>query len=131
MIKNVMMPNIPSSEIINKYSAINSNKYSRFLFSVLIEIKERIEEIVKNKATNEVNSSIELFSDLLVMCKEVIINKQKPNRFADVPNICCEVLLAIFFSTFYFWVFINVFRGSEKLQSSAVCEKTAVNYFQI
>jgi hypothetical protein len=29
------------------------------------------------------------------MCKQVITKRQKPNKLADVLNMCCEVLFAI------------------------------------
>jgi len=76
------------------------------LSSVLIEIKENTDEIVRNNATIEVNSSIKLPSDLFAMCKEVITNKQNPKRFAEVPKMCCEVLFAIIFLDWLILVFI-------------------------
>jgi hypothetical protein len=64
---------------------------------VRIEINENTEETVRNNATMEVSSSTRLFSDLLVKCNEVIIIRQKPKRFAEVPNIWIEVLVAILY----------------------------------
>ena len=62
---------------------------------VRIEINENKHEKVRNKATTEVNSSIILEAALLVTCNDVITNKQKPKRLANVGKMCCEVLLAI------------------------------------
>ena len=60
-----------------------------------MEIKENAVEIVSNNAITEVNSSNKVLSALFVICKDVITIKQKPNKFEDVFNICCEVLFAI------------------------------------
>ncbi len=60
-----------------------------------MEIKEKIDEIVNINAIIDVNSSMRVFSVLFVICKEVMINRQKPNKLEDVPRICCEVLFAI------------------------------------
>ena len=59
-----------------------------------MEINDNTDENTRQSATIEVNSSIRLFSDLFVRCKDVIMNKQKPNRFAEVFNMCCDVLFA-------------------------------------
>ncbi|MEZ7498090.1 hypothetical protein QO200_04995 [Flavobacterium sp. Arc3] len=50
--------------------------------------------MVNNKAIIEVNSSIKLFFAVSVMCSDVITNKQKPSRLADVFSICWDVLFA-------------------------------------
>jgi len=60
-----------------------------------METNEKEHEMVSSNATNEVNSSIRFVSVLLAICSEVMTKRQNPNRFADVPNICGEVLLAI------------------------------------
>jgi hypothetical protein len=96
-----MIENIPIKETRNKYSAARSYLNSLFVFSVRIEINDKTDEMVKIRATIDVNSSINEFSDLLVKCKEVIMNKQKPSRLAAVPKMCCDVLFAIFY------VFLN------------------------
>jgi len=54
-----------------------------------------MQDIVSNTATIEVNSSMICVSVLLAMCKDVMINRQNPNRLAEVLSICGEVLLAI------------------------------------
>ena len=54
-----------------------------------------MQEKVSNNAITEVNSSSILVSALLVIWKDVITKRQKPNRFAEVLNICCEVVFAI------------------------------------
>jgi len=90
-----MIIKIPNREIKNKISAIFSNKISFFIFSVLIDIKEKIHETVRNKAITEDNWSKDLFSVLLVKCNEVIIKRQNPSKLAAVFNICCDVLFAI------------------------------------
>ena len=64
------------------------------MFFALIDINDNTDEKTKHNATIEVNSSIKLFSDLFVRCKDVIMNKQKPSKFAEVFNMCCEVLFA-------------------------------------
>ena len=46
-------------------------------------------------AITDVSSSIICVSVRLAMRKDVITNKQNPRRFAEVFNICCDVLLAI------------------------------------
>lgn len=60
-------------------------------------MNDNTEEVVNINATIEVNSSINEFSALSVICNEVIINKQKPSKLAAVPKICCDVLFAIFY----------------------------------
>jgi hypothetical protein len=49
----------------------------------MVNAKATIGELI-DKAVFEVS----------VMCSEVITNRQKPSRLADVRNICWEVLLA-------------------------------------
>lgn len=61
-----------------------------------MDTNENMQENVSSIAIIEVNSSMILVSLLLVMFKEVITKRQKPKRFADVFNICCEVLFAIY-----------------------------------
>ena len=53
-----------------------------------MDINENRQDIVSNKAINEVNSSIMLASEMLEICREVITKRQKPKRFAAVPKIC-------------------------------------------
>lgn len=60
-----------------------------------MEMNERMQENVSRIAIMEVISSIKLVSDLSLICKDVITNKQNPKRFAAVFNICCDVLFAI------------------------------------
>jgi hypothetical protein len=55
---NKIIIRIPTSEIINKYSAITSNRFSLFISDDLIEIKEKIQDNVNINAITEVNSSI-------------------------------------------------------------------------
>lgn len=62
---------------------------------VLIEKNDKIHEHVSNIAITEVNSSITCVSILFEMCKEVITKRQNPKRFAEVFNICGEVVFAI------------------------------------
>lgn len=91
-----MITKIPINEAIKKLSASFSNRTSFNSFSVLIDTKERVEEIVRNNAIIDVNSSIKEFVDRSVRCSEVMIKRQKPKRLAEVESICCDVLLAIF-----------------------------------
>jgi hypothetical protein len=76
-----------------------SSRNSFLGFVVLIEANENIQEKVRNNAITEVNSSILVVSAVSVMCKEVITKRQKPKRFAEVFNICCEVVLGILISS--------------------------------
>jgi hypothetical protein len=93
---NAIITKIPIKEAIKKLSASFSKRTSLTSFSVLIEIKERVEEIVSNNAITDVNSSIKEFVDRSVRCSEVMMKRQKPKRLAEVESICCDVLLAIF-----------------------------------
>ena len=45
----------------------------------------------------EVNSSMSVFSVLVVKCREMIINRQNPSKLAAVAKMCCDVLLAILY----------------------------------
>jgi hypothetical protein len=66
-----------------------------FLFSkfcVRIEKKTKVTKWLMLRQ-RWVNSSIRL-SLRYQSCSEVITNRQKPSRLADVRNICWEVLLA-------------------------------------
>ena len=63
-----------------------------------MEVKDKTHEIVNNSATIDVNSSIICVSATFEICKDVITNKQNPNRFAEVFKMCCEVLFDILFS---------------------------------
>ena len=74
--------------------AISSYRSSFFLVLALMDINDNTDENTRQSATIEVNSSIKLFSDLFVRCKDVIMNKQKPSKFAEVFKICCDVLFA-------------------------------------
>ncbi len=86
-INNIIM-RIPIRAIINKTSAIVSNRNSFLSFFVRIDMKEKMQESVNNIATTEVNSSIIFVSIVLEICREVITKRQKPNKFADVFNTC-------------------------------------------
>lgn len=88
---------MPIKETKKSLSAIFSKYCSFFISCVLIDKNERKLEAVSNNAIIEVYSSIRLFFELLVACNEVITKRQKPSRFAEVPRICCEVVLAILF----------------------------------
>jgi len=79
---------------MKKLSANFSSWISFFKFCVRIEKKDKSDEMVNNKAIIEVNSSIRLSFVVSVMCSDIITNRQKPSRLADVLNICWEVLLA-------------------------------------
>jgi hypothetical protein len=94
-ISNTRTITIPESEMAKRYSAVVSNLFSLTRFFVRIERKEKTQENVSIRAMNEVNSSITLEAALLVICNEVITNRQKPSRLAEVGRICWEVLLAI------------------------------------
>jgi hypothetical protein len=91
---NKIIAKIPIKEVIKKLSARFSNRISLSKFCVRIEKKDKRDEIVNNKATTEVNSSIKLSFVASVMCRDVITNRQKPSRLADVLSICWEVLFA-------------------------------------
>ena len=90
-----IIPNIPISDTIKKISAILSMRYSFSSLTVRMEINEKTDEIVKSIAIMDVNSSTKLLSALFVRCSDVIINRQKPSKLADVANMCGEVLFAI------------------------------------
>lgn len=89
MIKILIIP------IKNKNSATDSTFFSLSSLEVLIEIKDRILEMVKNKATIAVNSSMSVRSVFSATCNEVINNRQNPIRLVQVPKICGDVLFAI------------------------------------
>ena len=72
-----------------------SSRFSLTEYAVLIEINEKIQERVSKIATAEVSSSMICVSVMLAICSEVITKIQNPSRFADVFNICCDVLFAI------------------------------------
>tara|TARA_R110002124_G_scaffold112003_4_gene266001 strand:- start:61 stop:357 length:297 start_codon:yes stop_codon:yes gene_type:complete len=91
---NKIIAKIPTRELMKKLSANFSSRISFSNFCVRIEKKDKSDEMVNAKATIEVNSSIRLSFEVSVMCSEVITNRQKPSRLADVLNICWEVLLA-------------------------------------
>lgn len=86
---------IPTSAVKKRYSAIVSRRLSLSGLFVRIETNENIHEAVNRIATIDVNSSIKWVSNGLAMCREVMIKRQKPSRFADVFRIWGEVLLAI------------------------------------
>jgi len=60
-----------------------------------MDTKEKKHESVSNTAIMEVSSSSRCVSVKLATCKDVMTNKQKPRRLADVLRMCCEVLLAM------------------------------------
>ena len=86
---------MPINAMRNKVSAVFSSKVSFLIFSVLIDAKDKPQEMVKIKATKDENSSTRLFCDCFETCSDVITIKQNPNRFAEVFKICCEVLFGI------------------------------------
>lgn len=65
--------------------------FSLFVFDVLMETNEKIQEAVKNRAITDVSSSITWVSILLLMWSEVITKRQNPRRLADVPRIWGDV----------------------------------------
>ncbi len=75
-----------------------------------MEIKDNKQEKLKRTAITEVNSSIMLVSVRLVMCSEVITNKQNPKRFAAVFKICGEVELAMIHSGIKFSITSSKYR---------------------
>lgn len=76
-------------------SAMVSKCFSRSGLKVLIEINEKRQEKVSNTAIMEVNSSMMCVSIRFAICNDVMTKRQKPKRFAEVANICGEVLFAI------------------------------------
>jgi len=62
---------------------------------VRIATKENIQENVSKMETIDVSSSMKWVSIGLAICREVMIKRQNPSRFADVFNIWGDVLLAI------------------------------------
>lgn len=78
-----------------RISAINSSRCVHFLFSLLMEAKDKITERHNNKATILVNSSKIEFTVAELMCSDVITMRQNPSKLEAVGRICCEVLLAI------------------------------------
>jgi len=60
-----------------------------------MDIKEKIQENVRNTATIDVNSSTKNVSVLSAICSEVITKRQKPSKLADVFKICGDVKFAI------------------------------------
>ncbi len=87
MIKT-MIAKIPINETTKSKSAILSRVFSFFKSLLFNDIKDKTLEQVKKSAITEVNSSIKEFAVLLLICKDVITNKQKPRRFAAVDNMC-------------------------------------------
>jgi len=55
---------------------------------VRIAIKENRHEKARSNAITDVSSSIKLDADILVICSEVITNRQNPRRLADVFKMC-------------------------------------------
>lgn len=100
MIMNTITEKIPINDRRKNRSAIFSYFIPFLVSSVLMEINDNTDEIVKNKATTEVNSSIRKFCAWLVRCSEVIMTRQKPSRFAEELRMCCEVLFAMSRSVF-------------------------------
>jgi hypothetical protein len=64
---NTIIAKIPIKELIKKLSSHFSSLISFFNFYVRIEKNDKTDEIVNNKATNEVNSSMRLFLVASVM----------------------------------------------------------------
>ena len=60
-----------------------------------MELNEKIQELVRETAIIEVNSSMTCVSIWLVIRKEVITKRQNPRRFAEVFKMCWDVLVAI------------------------------------
>ncbi len=64
------------------------------------------------------------------MCSEVIMNRQKPSRFADVLNMCCEVLFAKVFLYKITLSFLGIFAASYKVGISIISSKNAYKYMK-
>jgi hypothetical protein len=62
---------------------------------VRIAIKENRHAKARSNAITDVSSSIKLDADILVICSEVITNRQNPRRLADVFKMCWDVLFAM------------------------------------
>jgi hypothetical protein len=60
-----------------------------------MDTNENPQEKVSRTAIMEVTSLTRWVSNRLFNLNEVITKKQKPNRFAAVPKICCEVVFDI------------------------------------
>ncbi|MDD2782681.1 MAG: hypothetical protein PHO52_00540 [Sulfuricurvum sp.] len=90
-----MINKIPIIAIKKNLSAIFSSFSSFCISCVLMDKNKKITDPTSNKAITEVNSSIKLFFEALFIWMDVITKRQNPRRFADVLNICWEVLLAI------------------------------------
>lgn len=71
-----------------------------------MDINENTDDKVKAIAMIEVNSSTKLFSVFFAKCIDVMINRQKPSRFADVAKICCDVLFAMRMVMFIFYFYV-------------------------
>jgi len=56
---------------------------------------EKSELNTRNTDTTDVISSRKLLAVLLDICSDVMMNRQNPNRFAEVLKMCCEVLFAL------------------------------------
>lgn len=54
-----------------------------------------MQEMMRNKATPEVSSSMMLVSEKSETCTDVMTKRQNPNRLAAVLRICCDVLFDI------------------------------------
>ena len=83
-----MITKIPINEAIKKLSAIFSKRASFCGNSARMEMNDKTHEIVRNNATIEVNSSIKEFCERSVRWREVMINKQNPNKLAEVDKMC-------------------------------------------
>lgn len=73
------MAKIPNKETIKNLSAILSSNCFFLMFGVLIQNKEKTDEIVSSSAIMEANSSMRRLLDLLAICSELMMNRQKPN----------------------------------------------------
>ena len=86
---------MPISAAANNTSAIFSACTPLFSLEVFMEKKENRQEMMRNKATTEVSSSMMLVSEKSETCTEVITKRQNPKRLAAVLRICCAVLFDI------------------------------------
>jgi len=92
---NTTIIRIPNKASAKKHSATVSSRFSLVAFDDRMEKNESRQERMSESAIVEVNSSTILVAERSKTCIDVITNRQKPNRFAAVLNICCDVTFAI------------------------------------
>ena len=70
------------------HSAIVSSLFSTLSREVRSDKKEKMQQAMRKSAAKPVNSSMSVLSFHVLTLIEVVITKQKPNKFEAVPKIC-------------------------------------------